>query len=404
MGQQRILCILGNYHGIIPQVCTFVRHPEAHIFIFRLDICGVTAVNYGDILVAVHHTVDNFIRYIGRIHLIVHIQQPFIGFVNFILIVCVHGVTQCFQRHHEGVTFGVIDIDLTCVIFIAQYFKALCFHHCRIHIVMVIDDTHTAPEIRNRICVIRVIRQVSYLRCQVIQIRDKAQIQFLQTVFLHHTLDHIVRRDDNVIGIARLHFGVHHFVGIEIFHDNIYAVFFFKGRDQVFTHIFAGDIQFQCIGTIFFDGILRRCTAAMEGIPAKTADTNNDRKSNSNSSFANRLTCFTLFFTDNRQYIHNDQRNRNEDDNQCRQGVDGRIYTFTHCVNQNGNILYAITCYEVRDNEIVEGHGECDQGTGYDTGHDLRHDDFCQGLKRCCTQVHSRIRQVRIQRTEFWHD
>ena len=157
---------------------------------------------------------------------------------------------------------------------------------------MVVNDTYTAPEVRYRVCVFRVIRQIFYAFCQVRDVGDQGQIQFLEHAFVDQSFDHVIGRNQHVIGIPSLQFGVHGFVGIEVFHDNLYAEFFFKIGNQVFAHVFAPVVELQGIGTIFCNCVFRRCTFAAAA--AAACQQHYACKSHSNQFFHTFFLLFSL--------------------------------------------------------------------------------------------------------------
>ena len=163
--------------------------------------------------------------------------------MNFISIACIHGIAKRLERHHEGITLGIVHIDMPLIFRVAQDIKALLLHLGRVYVVMVIDNADAAPEIRYRIGIVGVIGEILHLRGQVIQIGNQVFIQFLQGIICKHTLNHIIRGNDNVIGIPCLQLRIHHLVGIEKFHNYLYPIFLFKVWNQLLAHVFPGDIQ-----------------------------------------------------------------------------------------------------------------------------------------------------------------
>ena len=155
----------------------------------------------------------------------------------------IHGIAQCLQCHHKGVTLRIVNINMPLIFRVAQNIKALLLHILGVHVVVVINNADTAPEIRHRIGIFGIIGQIHNLRCQVVQVGNQIQIQLLQGILRHHSLNHVIRRNHHIIGIPRLQLGIHHLIGIEKFRNYLYPVFLFKVRNQILTHIFSGDIQ-----------------------------------------------------------------------------------------------------------------------------------------------------------------
>ena len=127
---------------------------------------------------------------------------------------------------------------------------------------MVVYNAYTAPEIRHRIGICRVIRQGAYAFRQIDDVRDFLNIQFLKHSVRNQPFNHVIRRDKHIVSIARLQFCIHHFVGIEIFQNDFYAELFFKITDKVLTHIFAPVIELERVRAVFFHSILRGFAAS----------------------------------------------------------------------------------------------------------------------------------------------
>ena len=58
----------------------------------------------------------------------------------------------------------------------------------------------------------------------------------------------------HVVAVAGLDLGVHHLVGVKVFHNDLDAELTFKVGDQVFADVFAGEIELERVGAVFFDG------------------------------------------------------------------------------------------------------------------------------------------------------
>ena len=170
-------------------------------------------------------------------------QQPLVGGVDLVGILGVHRVAECLERHHERVALGVVDVDVTGVVSVAQDLPTLALDDGRVDILVVVDKADAAPEVGDGPVVVRVIAHAEHGLVHVFHVRDEALVDLLEIVLLHQALDHVVRRDDHVVAIARHELGVHHFVRVEVFDDDAHAELLFKVGDDVFAQVFAGEVE-----------------------------------------------------------------------------------------------------------------------------------------------------------------
>ena len=108
---------------------------------------------------------------------------------------------------------------------VEQNVPALFFEILLGDIVFVVDQTDCAPEIRNGVVVVRVKIHADTGGIQLVKVCDGTAVNFLQTFFLHQALNHVVGRNEHVIRITGANLGVHHFVGIKIFYNDMAIVF-----------------------------------------------------------------------------------------------------------------------------------------------------------------------------------
>ena len=104
-----------------------------------------------------------------------------------------------------------------------------------------------------------------------------------------------------------------------------------------------------------------------------------------------------MLFQELWKHVGKNHDKHNDQDYNCRQGVDGRVDSLGHIIDHNGNILYTVSGYKVRNYEIVKGHGKRQQRTGENAILDHGHDYLGQRLERGCSKIHGCICQVRVK-------
>ena len=181
---------------------------------------------------------------------------------------------------------------MTGILGILEDIPALSLYISGIYIVVVVNDTHIAPEVGNRVGVVRVIGEVLDAFSQVCDVGDLGEIQLLEHTFTDQTLDHIIRGNQHIVGIAALELGVHHFVGIEVLHDNLDTEFLFEIRDQIFAHILAPVIELESVGTVLGYGIFG--TAAVVAAAAGSGKQHGTSQHHGNQFFHAFVLLFSL--------------------------------------------------------------------------------------------------------------
>ena len=116
------------------------------------------------------------------------------------------------------------------------------------------------------------------------------------------------------------------------------------------------------------------------------------------------LGFFCLLGSHYRDHVDDDQQQGDDQYYQGGDGVDAGVHTLTHGVDHDTQVLDTASGDEIGNDEIVDGHGESDQSTGEDAGHDLRYDDLGQSLPGSAAQIHGRVSQVGIQGADLGHD
>ena len=105
-----------------------------------------------------------------------------------------------------------------------------------------------------------------------------------------------------------------------------------------------------------------------------------------------------------RDKVDDAEHQRDGDNDERGECVDGGIDALGHGVDQNGNVVHAVARGEVGDHEVVKAHGECDERAGDDARADLRHDDAGECLERRSAEVHRRVDEIRVERAQLWRD
>ena len=407
MCKQRVFRVGGNDHRIAPDIRALVWHGEAHFLILVKNNGGIPGIDDGDVLIACHHRVDDFVGDVDGRHGVVHLAQPVVGGVDLGGIIGVHRAAECLERHHKRVALGVIDVDATGVVRVAQDLPALGFHRGGVDVLVVIDKTHTAPEVGDGPGIVGVIIHILHRRREIIQIRNERAVELLEIVACDETLDHVIRGDQHVVAVAGLDLGVHHLVGVKVFHNDLDAELTFKVGDQVFADVFAGEIELERVGAVFFDGGLAPVLPA-DAAAGNTAD---DRDRQNAGGYGDRpagkckaffLACSLL--VQDRNEVDDAQHKRDQKDHDGRERVDRRIDALGHRIDQNGDVVHAVACDEVGNDEVVKAHRERDQRAGDDAGTDLRNDDLRERLKRRCAQIHCCVDEVGVERAQLRRD
>ena len=405
MGELGILGILGNDHGIAPDVRALGGHIEAHVFVFIKHHGRVAGVDNGDVLVAVHHTVDDLVGHINGGHRVVHLQQPLIGVVDLVGVLGVHRVAQRLERHHKRVALGIVDVDVTGVVGVAQDLPALALDDGRVDVLVVVNETDAAPEVGDGVRVVRVVAHTEHGIRHVLHIGDHALVKRLEEVLVHQAFDHVVGRNDDIVAVAGHELGVHHLVGVEVLDDDAHAVLFFKVGDDILAEVLAGEIELQHVAAVLLDS--RGALVLLGKSRAHGAADNGQHQHGGNSRHglaahgAGGLAVLFALFAHDRHDVHDAEHQRNEKNHNGRKGVDGRVHALGHRVDQNRNVVDAVARCEVRDDEVVKAHRERNERAGDDTRLDLRHNDFRERLERRCAKVHRCVDQVRVERAEL---
>ena len=408
MGELGILGVCGNDHRVAPDVRALGGHIEAHVFVFIKHHGRVAGVDNGNILVAVHHTVDDLVGHINGGHRVVHLQQPLVGGIDLIGIFGVHRVAQRLERHHKGIALRVVDVDVAGVIGVAQDLPALALNDRGVDILVVVDKTHAAPEVGDRPVVLGIVAHAAHGVVHVLHVGDQALVERLEEVLFHQALDHVVRRDHHVVAVTRHELGVHHLVGVEVFDDDAHAELLFKVGDDILAQILAGEIELQDVAAVLLDGL---STLALLGDACAHRAAENgqhqhacDDRHGLVAYGAGSLAVLLALFTYDRHDVHHAERQRNEQDHDGGECVDRGIDALGHRVNQDRDVVHAVARRKIGDNEVIEAHREGDERAGDDAGLDLRDDDLRERLEGRRAKIHRRVDEVGVERAELGRD
>ena len=124
------------------------------------------------------------------------------------------GVAQALEGDADGVP-GVVDHqDIVAVFLIPQQIPAAGVR--LVHHGGVVDDTHQAPHIGDRVQVLRVVLGILQLRIHVGEVGNVVEVQGLQLVLIDEAGDHVVGGDDHVVvGAVAVQHGIHGLVALE---------------------------------------------------------------------------------------------------------------------------------------------------------------------------------------------
>ena len=335
-------------------------------------------------------------------------QQPFVGGVDLVGVGGVHRVAERLERHHERVALGVVDVEVTGVVGVAQHLPALFLHHGRVDVLVVVDETDAAPEVGNGPLVIGVVAHAAHRVVHVLKVWKQAVIERLEIILLHQAFDHVVRGNDHVVLVARHELGVHHLIGVEILHDDAHAELLFKVADDVLTEVLAGEIKLEDVAAVLFDGgsvlvLLRKADAdrSAENGEHQHAGDSGHQPAALCKGFSLFTSFFFTLFVQDRDKVDDAEHQRDGDNDERGECVDGGIDALGHGVDQNGNVIHAVARGEVGDHEVVKAHGERDERAGDDARADLRHDDAGERLERRSAEVHRRVDEIRVERAQL---
>ena len=297
---------------------------------------------------------------------------------------------------------------MTGVVGVAQHLPALFLHHGGIDVLVVVDDADAAPEVGNGPLVIGVIAHAAHRVVHILKVWKQAVIERLEIILLHQAFDHVVRGNDHVVLVARHELGVHHLIGVEILHDDAHAELFFKVADDVLTEVLAGEIELEDVAAVLFDGgsvlvLLRKADAdrSAENGEHQHAGDSGHQPAALCKGFSLFTSFFFTLFVQDRDKVDDAEHQRDGDNDERGECVDGGIDALGHGVDQNGNVIHAVARGEVGDHEVVKAHGERDERAGDDARTDLRHDDAGERLERRSAEVHRRVDEVRVERAQL---
>ena len=170
-----------------------------------------------------------------------HIQQPFVGGFNLFHVFRIGGISQGFQRDHEGIAAGIVHIGMAFEGGIQEDLPAFFLNEFRIDLRGVVDDADALPEIGYGIGVVRVIGQVPHRLRQVVQVVNDGLVQGLEALFLDEPLDHIVAGHQDIPGIvAAEEPGIQRLVGVIVLVIDLAVVLLFKIPENGFLFINIG--------------------------------------------------------------------------------------------------------------------------------------------------------------------
>ena len=141
-----------------------------------------------------------------------------------------------------------------------------------------------------------------------------------------------------------------------------------------------------------------RCTAS--ALDQSEAKGENQQKGNHALNLFRMLA--GMLFQELWKHVGKNHDKHNDQDYNCGQGVDGRVDSFGHIIDHNGNILYTVSGYKVRNYEIVKGHGKRQQRTCENTVLDHWHNYLSKRLERGGSKIHGSICQIRVQASHLW--
>ena len=170
---------------------------------------------------------------------LLHFDQPVIGFLQFVRIVGIHGITQRLEGHHEDITGRVIDEGVAVQFRIQEDFPALFLYLGGINLRGVIAEYHVLPQVGSTVGVIRIEVETLHSVRNLIQVGDDFLVQGQDPLFLDQPVDHVIAGDHHVVGDAGLQLGIHFFrVAVQGVIDAD-AEFLFKVIDNLIIDVFA---------------------------------------------------------------------------------------------------------------------------------------------------------------------
>ena len=133
-------------------------------------------------------------------------------------------------------------------------------------------------------------------------------VELLQIIFLNQTLDHVITRNEDVVGFAVGNFNIHLFIGIKVFHNDFGSGLFFKVLNNIFSRIFAPVVNVKCLT---FIGPGRICGS--EAGEEHSADKDRCRCEGRNPFFAADFLMDRVLCRQHRGHIDNNEHYGNDD-------------------------------------------------------------------------------------------
>ena len=206
-----VLCALGHAHGVIKQIDTFLRKAATQIRIVVLHQDIIAGIIGGKGILPAFHQVEHLIHHIHRAHRVLLLGKQLRRRVPILL----RGGVQILSQHElsqgKSISGIVKHQHLVPVLFVPQHRPAFrrFFHQ-----LFVINQHRGANVVAHGVLLLGVKIQPLAVRGNILVIIGNiAVVQRQQHILLQQALDHIVRRNDHVIGhTAAGQLGIHIFV------------------------------------------------------------------------------------------------------------------------------------------------------------------------------------------------
>ena len=281
-----------------------------------------------------------------------------------------------------------------------------------IYNILVINDTHSTPGVRNRVLVFRIEGLVLELLVNILIIGNIVEVQLFQHILFHQPGDHIVRRNDHIdLVTAASQLGVHDFVGV-VGHivDPDVGILGFKFLDEIPAsvvtpcHILSPVVHIQGDGIPVADDHIHNAVAA-------TAQ--HSQHQNGGAYAAHHLPGLAdglyllglLLFAPGFDHIHSDHQHQDKKEQQGKHGIQLRLQRLFYIGVDFHRQRDEVTAgYEVTDHEVIQAHGKGHNGACHDAGGNLGEGDLVEGLPGSASQVHSCIRKRGIHLPQLGHN
>ena len=208
-----VRCARGDAQRVDEEVEALLREAEAKILVFPDHHKIVAGVVRRDPRLAALHLVIDLVHDVG-LHERLLLDELVGRSAQLVLVARVGRIPEHRFRDGESVARIIEHQNLPGVLAVPE--KIPTADVLFVHIGAVVDDADGAPGIRNGVEVIGVVGGIFVRLVHVLIVRDVVKVERQKQSLVDQPTDHIVGRDDDIVGRATgLELGIHRFVRVE---------------------------------------------------------------------------------------------------------------------------------------------------------------------------------------------